>query len=116
MVSFRDMADQPKDSHELTAEQIKTVLDWLNAKWGDGSETRPAPKCEMCKVAKWTIAHRLVSPVAIHGHTLNLGSAFPQVMVICTNCGNIKYLNALACGVVKPDEIQPQPEEKQDVK
>jgi hypothetical protein len=86
-----------KKNKYFNEEKQKQAVNWLNSKW-------PATQrlCEVCGISSWTIAEDLVMPMPFVGGGLVVGGiSYPQVMVICNNCGNTKYFNTVIMGVEK---------------
>lgn len=62
--------------------------------------------CEFCNENNWTISTELVRPLIYHGKTFNnalMGGLYPKAMIICTNCGNTKFFNAVVLGIETQD-------------
>lgn len=78
------------------------IINWLEQKW-------PAfvRRCEICNaVNQWSISEDIVSPIIFKNNGFNLGDkAYPQIMVICSNCGNTKYFNVALMDVLKSKGI-----------
>lgn len=74
------------------------ALQWLEEKWP--LEKR---KCEICDNYDWNISQHIIAP-AVFSNNFSLsvgGETYPQFMVLCNNCGNTKYINAVISGIVK---------------
>ena len=86
----------PSAHGELTQEEIQKLKHWVNTKW---SSNVP---CELCgQHNKWSAGKTLISPVNV-GPEAQLyfsGTLYPQVMVFCSVCGNVKYINAVTAGI-----------------
>lgn len=90
------MADDPKKHFD--DDRKKAALIWINDKCADLT-------CEACRHKEWTLSDDLVMPMAFTGGTLTLGGpAYPQFMIICNNCGNTKYFNAVISGIISKGE------------
>lgn len=104
------MADKtPSDGKELTQEERDKAAQWVIAKWGPHGSP-----CPICKHTRWLVGQHLVasSIVSSGGHiTLLGGPTYPFVQILCQNCGNTQFLNAVVMGIVKPLEKEPSPEE-----
>ena len=56
--------------------------------------------CQVCKNGRYTIAPHLVTPLINQEEGLLMGGpSYPQVMLICGNCGHTRYHNVIALGV-----------------
>ncbi|HME23166.1 MAG TPA: hypothetical protein VKI44_17845 [Acetobacteraceae bacterium] len=67
---------------------------------------RTAAPCEMCGTNQWFVAdHLLNATIVVPGMGLTVGGpSYPQVQVICGNCGHTRLLNAYAIGLLDPDK------------
>ncbi len=75
--------------------QIK-ALAWLNEKWPSSKRN-----CEVCDCSNWSVSKDFITPLVFDGG-LQLGkTAYPVVGVICQNCGNTKYFNAVKMGLLE---------------
>jgi hypothetical protein len=74
----------------------KKALSWLNDKWG-----KKKRQCEICEKSQWTLSKDVVTPIIYQESS---GRTYPQFFVICKNCGNTKYFNAVVSGMVKGEE------------
>ena len=80
----------------FSQEKKDKLLNWLKEKWPENKR-----KCDICDSSQWTVADDLVMPMPFVGGPLTLGgSQYPQVMLICTSCGNTKYINAVLANVI----------------
>ncbi|MBX9585833.1 MAG: hypothetical protein K2X50_01115 [Gammaproteobacteria bacterium] len=94
------MNDKAKPvSTENEVQQL--ALQWLSAKWPDENRV-----CEICNSKNWNIAQDLVTPIRFKNGTIFLdGPSYPQIVVVCNNCGNTKYFNAMIAGMIKMNDI-----------
>lgn len=72
------------------------LIENINAKVQNGGV------CRECGEKQIVVADDLVSPVIYQGGLVLGGSAYPQGMLICNNCGNTRFFNAVILGVVPP--------------
>jgi hypothetical protein len=84
----------------LTSEeeqQWHTALEWLKDKWGE-----PAPECPYCRAKNWSVG---VPGRAPRGERVTgwMALSFP---VVCTNCGNTVFVDAVLAGVVPESESE----------
>jgi hypothetical protein len=83
-------------NQRLTQEQKERVVRWISEKSG-----MQAPKCPVCRERQWSIADDLVAPPVFAGGGIVLGGAsYPAAMLICGNCGNTQFLNAVIMGIL----------------
>jgi predicted nucleic-acid-binding Zn-ribbon protein len=83
------------DTDQLSQSDKQKVLDWLNKRWV-GSKS-----CGICGHNRWTLGDHLVAPVTSPrgGGMVIGGVTYPQVMVICNNCGHTHFFNAALIGL-----------------
>jgi hypothetical protein len=87
----------------LTDYQRKLAADWLITKWGRG-DRNGLPICQSCKDPNmsWSMGDHVLAPVVVANTGMNLGGvAYPVYSVMCSNCGEVHYLNALVMGLMK---------------
>jgi hypothetical protein len=64
------------------------------------TEKVPKAFCRFCsEIGTLRVAADIVTPMTWIGGSMVVGTAYPQAMLICTNCGYTHYLNLLALGV-----------------
>lgn len=85
-----------RKSKKLTQKQRQFVADWVFSKGGT-----PAKGCAVCGAVKWVVGEYIVAPVRLQGASVMLGggSLYPLVPLICGNCGNTQFLNAVIMGL-----------------
>lgn len=89
------------EPEELTPEQRKAVMDWLTEKWG------PDGECYVCKESNWAVGKHLVTPALFSEKGFWAGGpAYPQAMIVCTNCGHTVHFNAIAIGLLEANKEQ----------
>ncbi len=81
----------------FTEEMKKKVIEWIQAK-------NALKQCECCGANAWFMSDQVVSPVIYAGSMVVGGTAFPQVMLVCKNCGNTKYFNVLVMNLFETKE------------
>jgi len=92
------MSEEKKDPSKLSEENTQKLLQWIQSKQkGDFT-------CPLCKEKSWEIQDRLVAPPGFGVGLLLGGTVYPQAMVICKNCGNTQYFNAMMAGIVEKKE------------
>jgi hypothetical protein len=80
---------------QLQAEQIVKAIIWLEQKWTE------ARRCPYCGNPHWEVG----TPVEITLGNPMFGTPIqspmsPMFPVMCTNCGNTVFINAILAGVV----------------
>ena len=91
-----------QENKYFTKEQQTKALKWLDEKW-----PKEKRHCEICGDNKWTLANDLVMPLPFTGGGLMVGGTnYPHTLVLCNNCGNSKFFNAVIMGlVISKEEI-----------
>jgi hypothetical protein len=80
----------------LDEQKKKIILEWLDKKWPTFKRV-----CEICNASTWSLSEDLIAPTPFLGGSIVLGGrSYPQVMIICTSCGNTKYFNAVTIGIM----------------
>lgn len=94
------MADSKGKLSELDK---KAVWAWFDHHWSIGRS------CPISGGNSWTVADHLVAPPVVDaaGKVQSGGGSYPQVMMVCTECGYTRYFNAVLVGVVDPDAEPP---------
>lgn len=64
---------------------------------------RDSGTCKRCGQQRMTIAPDIVSSIVWRGGVVIGETAYPQAMIVCTNCGFTDYYNLVALGVLKTD-------------
>jgi len=95
------MTDE-KDSQEkkkefFSQEKRDLAFSKINEKW------KFNPHCECCGAQAWTLPADITTSV-IYEKGIMLGKAYPQIQVICSNCGNTKFFNAMILGIVDSEK------------
>ena len=86
------MAEEPKKFFDETKKA--KALKELNAKWTQSNQ------CNICGSADWAVAEDLVMPMPFTSGGIVLGGpSYPQLQVICKNCGNTHFFNAVILGI-----------------
>lgn len=80
--------------YQLTKEQLEKAISWLESK-------KKNLQCEVCGKSEWQFYDSLVAQLHISGDSISIpGELIPQFSIICTNCGNTKFFDAIMCGIV----------------
>jgi len=90
---------------DLNEEQENQAIQWLKNKWRVwfGCKNR----CEICMHSSWVVGKVIVTtiPIDIKKRCIVLDEKItPQFTIMCENCGNTKYLNAVVAGIIERDE------------
>lgn len=98
------------DSAKLTQEHRKRFEEHINRK------ATLIGKCPVCSSRAWTVLEHFVQIPLYHtdGNTyLGGGASYPNVGLVCTNCGNTQLINAVFSGVLTDgtQTASPTPEE-----
>lgn len=94
-----------KKSGALTEEQKSVFEMWLKDKWKTDSA------CPICTANNWISGDHFVTPILYEpGGGISIGGlSYPQVFIICSNCGHTHYFNAMMIpGLVKPPTVDDQ--------
>lgn len=97
----------PDKDGQLTKEEKKTATGWIEDK-------TPRLGCPACKQSHFTLGDHLVTPMMYTGSGITIGGpAYPQLMVICSNCSYTLYYNAVMMGIAEPlDESKNKEDEE----
>lgn len=79
--------------------QKKQAIAWLESKWKENRN------CDFCGQNQWSLSQDFVTPPVFEKGIKIGGKAYPQLMLICNNCGNTKYFNAVIMGLIKEEKI-----------
>jgi len=75
----------------------EVAIRWLN-------RCLPNLKCECCGEGKWILSDNIVTMPNYTGGIVLGGNILPHIPLICSNCGNTKFFNAITMGVIKKGE------------
>jgi len=89
------MADD-KSKGSLSKEQEDKAIKWLKTKMVASNLS-----CEVCHTKSWTVLNDIVAPMIFDKGAMKTGAITPQFMIMCQNCGNTKYFNAIVSGVIE---------------
>jgi predicted nucleic-acid-binding Zn-ribbon protein len=95
---------------QLTLEQRQKVEKWFAEK------ANVMGQCPVCRNRQFTLLDHMVAPPIFDGGGLTIGGpAYPMVMVMCTNCGNTNFHNAVVLGLLPGEgstDTKPPPEDE----
>src|SRR3990172_4755964 len=100
----------PDKDGVLTKEESEIVQKFLLEKFGPHNES---PTCEMCKKRAWVFLDKLAR--AQHHPAIvknGIQQVLPMLVLICQNCGNMKFISALKIGIILEDKNEPSLEMK----
>ena len=83
------------------AEKHKAAIDWISNKCGD-------LKCECCGARQWQLTPEIVAPPIFRGGVILGGAVSPVFTIVCMNCANTKFFNALVSKVLVEDKKEGQ--------
>lgn len=91
----------------LSTEQKQEILKVLGQKWIGRRE------CPVCTTNAWELSEHATTPVTLNGLTGDLqifgpGTIYPQVGLICTNCGFTRQFNLVVLGLMKSPTEKPK--------
>lgn len=62
-------------------------------------------KCPVCGNRHWTLLNHFVEvPIYRGGNMLVGGESYPNVGLLCSNCGNTQLINAVVSGILKEED------------
>lgn len=80
----------------MTQDEKQKIINWLNQKQPTGFQ------CSVCNDRRWTVGDHVVSALVSEGGGIQIGGTnYPNVFLVCNNCGHTVYFNAVMLGVVK---------------
>lgn len=83
-------------SRLITENNKKKITDWLEKNWP--SESR---QCPICGHSKWEVTTDVVTMIPMrHPTSLNIGTVYPHIMVMCDRCSYTHLFNAVKIGIV----------------
>jgi hypothetical protein len=90
----------------LSQEQQEKIRQAVREKWGE-----PPPPCSMCGSRSWEIAGQIFELREFQQGALVAGGAqtlYPVVPILCGNCGNTIFLNAIKAGLLSHNPVPEQ--------
>jgi hypothetical protein len=86
----------PDKSGKLSAQDKKTIDAWLGKHWSIGRT------CPISGGSSWTVADDLIGmPIVDNRGQPTTAGSYPQVMLVCEECGYTRTFNAMVMGIVK---------------
>lgn len=65
------------------------------------------PECPLCHKRNWGVNDTIFQLLEFQNGELIIGGGkniFPVVPLICDNCGNVYFINAIKAGLIEPDK------------
>jgi hypothetical protein len=88
---------------KITDDQSKKLIAWLEEKW------QGEKKCPVCQHTNWTLNSLIYKLIPFdQGVFIAGGPVYPVVPVICNNCGNVMFFNALKTGLIDQPKKESQ--------
>lgn len=87
----------------LSEDQKRKVEAWIH------SRASLIGKCPICASRSWTLIEHFVDLPIYRGGRIVVagGPSYPNVAIVCTNCGNTNLINAVISGILV-DEASPK--------
>lgn len=61
--------------------------------------------CDCCGQNSWSLSKDIVTtPMLVNSNIAIGGKSYPYLMLICNNCGNTKFFNAVKMGILSSKE------------
>ena len=96
----------PDEKGVLSQEERVAAKTWLGTK---GAGNSP---CNACGTSNWLIAERVTYFPAAPNTVL--GAVIPAVVLICSNCSNMRFHSAVRMSLLKGDEDKTKASEKKE--
>ena len=99
----------PDDKDRLTDQEQQKATEWIKQQ-----ADRPCPACGR---NEWIILPHLLDFRAYRGGAFVVGggTSYPAIGLICNNCGNFRFHNAIIMGILKPEEKEGQDNVRENV-
>lgn len=88
---------EEKPKQFFDEEKQKKVTTWLENKW-------PNKVCDICNSQNWSVVDFISAPSRYEKGLVLGGKIAPQITVVCNNCGNTKFFNAVVIGLIEPEK------------
>lgn len=89
-------------SGSMTDAQKAKIVAWLIEKWGKGNP-QGIPRCEKCNHPQmtWSVGQDIITALIFANGSVNVGGTlYPVISIMCSNCGNTHYVNAIISGII----------------
>ncbi len=78
----------------LTEDERQKIDDWIKKNWH-------IRNCPICRHQNWILADHVVMPILYSEYGItSSASGYPQIMIICKNCGYTLCFNAITMGII----------------
>jgi hypothetical protein len=108
--------ESPDPADKLTASEREAVLRWY------GKNAPNDAICPVCQTKNWTVLDNFVTPLVVGNAKRNEVRLFgpsvlyPHFMLVCKQCGNTLFINALRAGILKLPTTEPSSENEEGKK
>jgi len=99
-----------EDKPYFNAEMQKKAIEWIDQKCTADF------KCECCQASQWTLNTEIVVPPVYRKGMMIGGAVTPSFLLVCTNCGNSKFFNAVVSRILPAEAKQAEKKEGEDGK
>lgn len=84
---------------KLSDEQRKKFGAWISSK------AAMIGKCPTCSDRRWALMDHFIDFPIYRGGSVVIGGgpSYPSVGIVCQNCGNTQFINAVLSGVLSED-------------
>lgn len=79
----------------MPSDKQQALAAYINEKWANSN-------CRLCNQNKWSTEGYINLSISPNAGLVLGGPALPTVAVICMNCGNTVFINALVAGIGPP--------------
>lgn len=87
---------------ELNTKLVNRAIDWIDTKWA-----KKGKNCEVCGNDDWSYCADMLTVLTDQPfNTTNPLEAYPFFAIACKDCGNTKFFNAHALGLIEDDETK----------
>lgn len=90
---------------KLSDEQRKKFEVWINSK------AALIGKCPICSERRWMLIDHFIDLPIYRGGNVVIGGgpSYPSVGLLCQNCGNTHFINAVISGILSEDSSVEKP-------
>lgn len=94
------MSHEPTDIGDprLNSEQLAAAIAWIREKANGGAS------CPLCGTSDWTAADTLAAAISYRDGGFYADKGFPMLMLVCKNCGYVRFISAVIAGLVERGE------------
>ncbi len=88
----------PPDKQKLTDEERRKADEWLKI------HCKASLSCPVCGQTDFQLQQTLGIVPLFGGGATMLGSGYPALVMVCTNCAHMMLFNAIMAGVIPAEE------------